>query len=299
MCIVCYNRVNYFKAYISRCMEDKCVEGAIIKKVLNNNVVIAKTDSKDFVLIGNGIGFDFHKGDVVPAKRIEKIFVSENTEVDNNYNKVLETIDSKIIGISEEIICMAEKEIGIKLNAPIHVSLPDHINFSLRRMEKKIKIENPFLNELKVIYPKEYLIASTALNMINERFKSELPEDEIGFICLHIKAAIEESGIGIQLEYTKNIKEIMELISQLIRRPLDKDSLEYARTLTHINFMLERVLQGKTINNLLLDTIKDKFSKEYNIAIKLALKIEALFSVKVSEDEIGYLAVHLKRLSDI
>lgn len=275
------------------------MEGAIIKKVLNNNVVIAKEGSKDFILIGSGIGFDFHKGSVVPAKRIEKIFVREKTEVDNNYDKVLETIDSKIIGLSEEIICMAESDTGVKLNRSIHVSLPDHINFSLRRMEKKIKIENPFLNELKVIYPKEYSIASKALKMINERFNSKFPEDEIGFICLHIKAAIEESGIGIQLEYTKKIKDIMNLISKLIGRPIDKDSLEYARTLTHINFMLERILMGKTVNNLLLDTIKDKFSKEYDIAIKLSLKIENLFDVKVSDDEMGYLAVHLKRLSDI
>ncbi|UZW15984.1 PRD domain-containing protein [Clostridium pasteurianum] len=275
------------------------MEGAIIKKILNNNVVIAKEGNKEFILVGNGIGFDFHKGNIVPSKRIEKVFVRENTEIDNNYDKVLETIDNKIIGISEEIICMAEMDIGVKLSKPIHVSLPDHINFSLRRMEKKIKIENPFLNELKVLYPKEYSIASKALEMINVRFNVELPQDEIGFICLHIKAAIEESGIGTQLEYTKKIKDIMDLISNLIGRTLHKDSLEYARTLTHINFMLERILTGKTVNNLLLDTIKDKFSKEYAIAIKLSLKIEALFSVRVPEDETGYLAVHLKRLSDI
>ncbi|AGK97810.1 transcriptional antiterminator [Clostridium pasteurianum BC1] len=275
------------------------IEDAIIKKVLNNNVVIAQKDNSDFILIGNGLGFDFHKGSTVPSSRIEKVFIRETTEIANNYDKVLETIDNKIIGLSEEVICIAEKDLGIKLSDSIHVSLPDHINFSLRRMEKNIKIENPFLNELRVLYPVEYSIASKALKMINERFNSKLQEDEIGFICLHIQAAITEKGIGVHLEYTKKIKEIMDLIKKLIGRSIDKNSLEYARTLTHINFMLERVLEGKTIKNLLLDNIKDKLSKEYDIAIKLALMIDALFSVKVPEDEIGYLALHLKRLSDM
>lgn len=275
------------------------VEDAIIKKVLNNNVVIAQKDNIDFILIGNGIGFDFHKGSAVPSSRIEKVFVRETTEIDNNYDKVLETIDNKIIGLSEEIICMAEKDLSLKLSSSLHVSLPDHINFSLRRMEKNIKIENPFLNELKVLYPVEYSIASKALKMINERFNSRLSEDEIGFICLHIQAAITDRGIGDHLEHTKKIKEIMDLIEKLIGVSIDKDSLEYARTLTHINFMLERILKGKTIKNLLLDNIKDKLSKEYDIAIKLALRIDVLFSVKVPEDEIGYLTLHLKRLSDM
>lgn len=275
------------------------IEGAVIKKVLNNNVVIAKKDNNDFVLVGSGIGFEFHKGSVVPAQRIEKLFIRENTEIDNNYNKVLESIDSKIIGISEEIIFMAEKELGVKLNNPIHVSLPDHINFTLRRLEKKIKIENPFLNELKVIYPQEYSVSEKALRMINERFGFKLPEDEIGFICLHIHGAITQDGIGVHLEYTKKIKDVMDIITKLIKRPINKNSLEYTRTLTHINFMLERILEGKTIKNLLLDTIKVQFHNEYDIAIKLSLRIEALFSVKVPEDETGYLAIHLKRLSDM
>ncbi|MDF2504134.1 MAG: transcriptional antiterminator [Clostridium sp.] len=279
--------------------EGTMVDDAIIKKVLNNNVVIAEKENNDYILIGKGIGFDFHKGSSIPSNRIETVFVRENTEIDNNYNTVLETIDNKIIGISEEIISMSEKDLGLKLNKQIHVSLPDHINFCLKRMEKEIKIENPFLNELKVLYPEEYSIASKALKMINDTFNTNIPEDETGFICLHIRAAITEDGIGIHLEYTNKIKEIMNLISKLIGRSIETNSLEYARTLTHTNFMLERILKGKTIKNLLLDTIKDKFQSEYSIAIKIALRIEALFSVKVPEDEIGYLAMHLKRLSDM
>ena len=211
----------------------------------------------------------------------------------------MESIDKEIIGISEEIITLCEKELETKLNEALHVSLPDHINFAMRRIEKGVKIENPFLNELTALYPKEYNLASIVLNMISTRFNIELPEDEAGFICLHIRAAIVEQSVGQSLAYTKKIGEIMELITKLIKHEIKKNSLEYARTVTHINFLVERSIKGKHVKNYLLDSIKHELYNEYDIAIKVAMRIENLFSVKVPQDEIGYIALHLKRLTDL
>ena len=62
--------------------------------------------------------------------------------------------------------------------------------------------------------------------------------------------------------------------------------------------MIERITNNKTIKNSLLDSIKKDLYNQYDIAIKIAFKIENLFSVKVSEDEIGYIALHIARLSE-
>jgi transcriptional antiterminator len=274
------------------------MEEYIIKKVLNNNVVIAENNRKEYVLVGKAIGFNFYKGSKIHKDRIESIFVKQASASNENYEKILQDINSEIVGISEEIISFCEKDLGLKLSEAIHISLPDHINFAIRRIEKGIKIENPFLHELIALYPKEYKMAEKALNMINERFTVKLPEDEIGFICLHIKAAIAEQNVGTPLAYTKKIGEVMELISKLLKKDFDKNSLEYVRTITHLNFMLERVTNKKTIKNYLLDSIKKELYSEFGIAIKVAMKIESLFTVKVCEDEIGYIALHLKRLSE-
>lgn len=275
------------------------MEGAVIKKVLNNNVVIAEKDDRDLILIGKGIGFNFQLGAVVPSDRIEKVFIKENEEVINNYNKVLKTIDNEIVGISEEIIHIAETELDTKLNEPIHVSLPDHINFALTRFEKGLIMENPFLNELKILYPKEYSIAAKGVTLINHRLKTSLTEDEVGFICLHINAAVSQSEVSKSFEYTRKIGDVMELITTLINKKINRNSLEYARTLIHINFMIERIKSGKTIKNPLLDNIKSEFYTQFAFAIKVSLKIEGIYSISVPEDEVGYLALHLKRLCDI
>lgn len=270
-----------------------------IKKILNNNVVIAEFNKNEFVLVGKAIGFDANKGKDITEDRIENVFVKQSEQTNKNFDRLLQVINSEIIGISEEIITMCEKEFHSKLNQAIHVSLPDHINFAIRRVENGIKIENPFLHELTALYPKEYELAEKALLMINERFNVNLIEDEIGFICMHIKAGLTQQDVGQMLAYTKKIGEIMDLISILIKKKFNHNSLEYVRTITHLNFMIERIIKNKPIKNYLLDNIKKELYNEYDIAIKVALKVENLFSVKVPKDEIGYIALHLKRLSEI
>lgn len=270
----------------------------VIKKILNNNVVIAENNNKEVILVGKAIGYDLKKGMSVPQDRIKSIFVKQKGESGHNYERLLEKVDNEVIGVSEEIISMCEKELKVKLNDAIHLSLTDHINFALQRVANGVKIENPFFNELKVLYPKEFEIAYKALEMINKRFDNKLPEDEVGFICLHIRAAIMEQDVSKSLVYTKKIKEIMDLIQKLLKKKIDRNSFEYIRTLTHVNFMLERIKDKKTIKNELLNNIKEEMFYEYNVAIKVALKIEDIFQMKVPEDEIGYIALHLRRLSE-
>lgn len=269
----------------------------LIKKVLNNNVIIAQKDNEDVILVGKGIGFNAKKGDLLSRYKVEKIFIKKTPKIKDTYNKVLNKIDKKIVGISEEIINSAEKELGAKLNEGVHISLPDHINFALRRTEKGINIENPFLEELRILYPKELKIALDAVDMINERLNVKLPKDEAGFICLHIQAGITKQEVSQSLEYTKKISKVMELISKLTKTKVSKQSLSYMRTLTHINFMIERVKNHKPIRNELLSSIKREMNYEFSIAIKVAMLIERLFNIKIPEDEMGYIALHLKRLS--
>lgn len=268
-----------------------------IKKILNNNVVIGEYGGEELVLIGKGIGFNT-KNKYIFSDKVENIFVKKMSS-DNNYKRVLENINSEIIGISEEIINLCEETLSTTLSSGIHVSLPDHINFAITRFKQGVIIENPFINEIEVIYPKEYALAIAALKMINENCHISLPLDEAGFICLHIRASLTEQKVSESLAYTRKLGELMGLILKLLKKEFSKTSLEYIRTVTHLNFMIERVINGKTIKNPLLDNIKKELYNEYNLGIIISMKIEDMYSVKVSEDEIGYLALHLKRLTEL
>jgi transcriptional antiterminator len=145
-----------------------------IKKILNNNVVIGLRDRVEYVLVGKAIGYDSQKGDKLFKDRIESIFVKQE-DANDNFDRILQNINKEIVGLSEEIISLCEKELDQKLSKAIHVSLPDHISFAIHRIETGVKIENPFLNELAALYPKSYVLAQKALLMINDRITTKLP----------------------------------------------------------------------------------------------------------------------------
>ncbi len=48
------------------------MENYTVKKVLNNNVIIANWQEEDAILVGKGIGFNSKKGEVLPKDKIRK-----------------------------------------------------------------------------------------------------------------------------------------------------------------------------------------------------------------------------------
>lgn len=61
-----------------------------IKKVLNNNVVIAQnTNDEETILMGLGLGYGKKAGEVVEDKKIEKIFALKVTSEQQNFSELL------------------------------------------------------------------------------------------------------------------------------------------------------------------------------------------------------------------
>src|SRR5690625_4825084 len=87
----------------------------IVKKALNNNVLIANSDqNEEVVLIGKGIGFNHKKNDSVNKEVIEKVFVLKNEKEQQHYKELLPHIDTEILDIiisSTELIRRKSKVI--------------------------------------------------------------------------------------------------------------------------------------------------------------------------------------------
>lgn len=74
------------------------------KKVLNNNVVFAKNNvGQDVVLTGLGLGFQRKKQDLVDNSRIEHIFTLEAPKTSGKLAALLEQIPIEYFYISDKI----------------------------------------------------------------------------------------------------------------------------------------------------------------------------------------------------
>ncbi len=272
----------------------------IVKKVFNNNVVLARVENirRELILVGKGLGFAKDQGDIINSNNvnIDKEFRPVSKGDNEKYQQLLEDVDEEIIGLTTEIIAMVTSKLGEELADHIHIALTDHIAFALKRLKEGMEITNPFLHETKTLYSMEYKLAQRAADMIEERSGIIIPESEIGFITLHIHGARTERGLSKTVKYTALFKEMVNIVEEELNIKLSYKSLNYARLITHLRFALERIEKGKTDQNPLLNTIRNDFKEAYKVANKLGEHIEEKLSFHVSEDEKGYLALHLQRL---
>jgi len=224
------------------------VDKFVIRKIFNNNVILAEKSSVEgeLIFVGKGIGFSYKIGDEVLKSelKIDKEFAPIAGEKRENYIQLLEEIDSQVIGITEEIIAMVSSKLNEELDQHIRIGLADHIAFSLKRIKDGIEVTNPFLAETRTLYNQEYRLAEKAVQMIANRFELDIPESEVGFITLHIHGARNERGVSKTLKNTSLIKELVTEVENELGQKLSYESLNYARLVNHLRFALERIETG-------------------------------------------------------
>lgn len=266
-------------------------------KVFNNNVVLVKQAGIEKVLYQKGLGFGKHADDIIADDiDIEKIFSIVDRNNCKSFNELTSSIDKSLVALCEEIIYMISKELGEELNEKIHISLIDHISFTLKRLETHDEIQNPFLAETETLYKREFQLAKKAMSMLEKHINVSIPDGETGFIALHIHSARSGGKLSNTIKYASLSCSIKDLIENELNISIDCESFDYVRFLTHIRFAIERIMNNNPIKNELLVSIKRKFKKSYEIATKAAGIIENELSINVVEDEIGYLAIHIERL---
>lgn len=270
-----------------------------IIKVLNHNVVhcFDENRNKEVMTFGKGIGFQ-KKQDSYVDSDYEKIYEIKEYKNALHYSELVSSIDEEITTISEEIISELIIKFGSSYHERLHVSLLDHLNFSIKRYRSNIAMTNLFLNETKFMYPKEYEFAEAMLDKVNTKLNIELPPSEIGFIAMHIHSSINNQNVGITNIVVKIISESLQIIKEELNIDLDNDNLCKERLILHLKFAIMRAINSKAITNPLLIIIKEKYADTYAIASKIANHIMEDYNIYLNESEISYLTVHIQNAID-
>lgn len=273
-----------------------------IIKVMNNSLVFAKDDNNDeIVVMGKGIGFMKKPGDSVDSSKIEKIFTLKNDESKKKYFRNMGDISSEYIDITNHIVKYATDILKCKLNDNIFISLIDHISFAIERYNKNVSLQNRLLWEVKKFYPEEFKIGLYAVDKINAIFNINLPEEEAGNIAFHIvNAQTENAEMQNTMLMIKMMKDILNIIKYDLKINLDKESLSYSRFITHLQFFLQRVIEGKVAdskNSFIFEQVEIQYPEKVKCARNIKSYVEKLLNVEIGDDEILYLSMHIIRVS--
>jgi transcriptional antiterminator len=272
----------------------------VLLKVFNNNVILTQHAGKEKIVIKQGIGFGKRPGAIIDKEiKFDKVFTLENTEIRDRFKQLMQDVDDNIIGICEEIIYMIDSEIGAPLDEEVHIRITDHIAFTIYRLKRNDEIKNPFIVEIETLYPEEMRLAKKAINMLEKALEISIAEDEIGFIALHIHSARGRGKVSNTLKYAYLTNSIAVMIEDELGMAVDRRSIDYARLVSHIRFALERMVNDIPMKNDLLPSIKKIYKTSFKLAKKIAVFIEGeIENVKVSEEEMGYLAMHIERIKN-
>ena len=270
-----------------------------IKKILNNNALVVKDHDEEKIVLGSGIAFHKKKNDIVDRSKIEKIFVMKDSTEYRQFEKILKTLPEDHIQLAEEIISHAEKELGIKINERIHVAFSDHLSFAIERLSKGMVIKNPLLDEVKVLYTKEFQIGRWAKALIKERLHIDIPEDEVANIALHIHTAKTNAGdMTKTLDLTTMIRDIIAIIENRLNITIKDETISYERLVTHLRFAIQHIEAGETFYELdadMIELIKKKFRQAFLCAREIGEFVKKEYGFEFPEKELCYISMHIQR----
>lgn len=210
-----------------------------IRVFSNNAVSTVMPDGREAILLGKGIGFHKHPGEEVDARHVEKVYYVQ-TEMQTKFLKILQDVEPNVMRAAEQVLAMAESE-GFRMSNQATISLIDHISFSIERFKKNITLPNLLLNETQLLYQKEYKLGRKALGIIEACCGVRLPEDEAGYIALHLVTISVDRNAAY--EYLQFIKGALDIVRETYNIALEQDSLATIRLTTHLKFLAQRIRQ--------------------------------------------------------
>ena len=282
-----------------------CSLAPAVHQVLNNNVVVILDDSGvERVLMGRGLGFKVRPKDLVDVDKVEKTFVLERGEKGESQRLLLQDAPYEVLSAATAGVGAAEKCMGRSLGRSITLAVIDHLQYLLERMDKGLTISTSAMPELRVIHPEESRAGVAMIQAVSQVLGRELPEDEGVFLTMHIlNATRDEPGRNSALLFSRVHQVVSTIEESLAERGspgLDHSSMDYARFVLHIKFLIQRVLEGTMLrgnHSAMYEVASNSYPGSHALALEVKGMVASKWEVELTDEELLYLIVHIERLS--
>ncbi|WP_167358842.1 BglG family transcription antiterminator [Halobacillus karajensis] len=171
-----------------------------------------------------------------------------------------------------------------------------HISIAIQRLKQgnTIQISETQWEELRKY--KEYQTAKEVRKAMEVVSKQEVPEDEAGFITLHLLGA--KTFYQQPEEMDQDLKEVankfIAKVSFQCGVDFMDDELLTQGLLTHLKPSIYRLKYHLDLDNPMKSYIKKEYGKLVGVIVHNIHVLEEEFSVRFNEDEICYIALHFR-----
>lgn len=205
---------------------------------------------------------------------------------------VLEQVNTCV----EEVI----RSEGYLINSGAYLNLLVHISVSIARVQMGCSVPMP-TEQIEVLESsREYDVAQKIAGRLTRTFGVELAEPEVAYIAIHLAgkhlvgdapAAGDGAGVVITDEIWGVVGRMLDLVWEVYRFDFH-DDLELRMNLArHIGPLSVRMRYHMDLKNPQLANIRSGYPLAYSMAIDSSTVLVEQYGSRLSEDEIGYLAM--------
>jgi len=274
-----------------------------IKKVINNNILCVVDDlGNEMIVSGKGLGFQRKVGERVDPARFEKTYHMENKAEQRKLRELCGQIPIEHLKLTQDLIEYIKTQITAPLNESLLITLADHISFAIKRKENGVEFTNPLQGAIMSYYPTEYRLGQHCLGVIQREIRVDLNPSEAAFIALHIVNAELNTSMSVMVDITKLIEGTLEVVEYFYQKTFDRESLDFNRFVVHLRYFAQRLFQAapgpsEEYDQEFRDMIVRSCKQHYKCAQCVGEYIRNTYQKDVSDEELIYLTIHLKRIN--
>lgn len=270
-----------------------------LRKINNNAVICLDSTGQEMIAMGKGIGFGTLPREI-PLAQVERTFYN----VDERYLGVLRDLPPDVLDFSARLLDIARNELPYTLSPNAILTLADHIAFTIERARRNIRVKMPLAYDVEQLYPAEYRIGQYAVKRIQKEFQAGLPGAEAVGIAINLlnarvdgDSAPDAAGAGCT--DSEMLEDITEMVENHFNLIVQRDSFNYSRYATHMQYLFGRIHTSKTIasgNSQMYDSIRAEFPDVAACAEEIAAHIQRKWGCALPEEEKLYLILHINRI---
>ena len=270
-----------------------------ITKILNHNsfMGIESKNDQECLIMGKGVAFGKKVGQTVSVTGHARVYSLKELTDRGEAKEIIKSVSPLCLELANEVLDQAEEEFG-KVDRSILFTMADHLDFAVRRIQNGEQISNPLTDDIRIMFYKEYKVAGCIRDLLKEKLGIRIDEHEIGYIALHVHAAIVDENVSQAMEIARTVRECICMVEEETGKSIDVMSLSYNRLMNHVRYMVARAIHGEKLKMSLNDYMSVKFPGPYMTAEKICRKMEKSLKLPIPDIEIGYLAMHLERMMD-
>lgn len=209
-------------------------------------------------------------------------------------------IDKEILLKVGQILKGFESQLEKKLTDQAYMSLMVHMAIAVQRIQRGegIHMSDSVLASLR--HDEQFIIGLRIADELSERFDILVPEDEVGYITMHLKGSkLRTSALVEEHDFIISNFELSRLTAKMIKRfkalsgyDFKEDERLLIGLASHLRPALTRMKLGLDIRNPLLSKIQEMYPEIYAMTVETTVLIQEAFAVQVPDEETGFLAMH-------